>query len=368
MAKASVCGMEAEDTREGEEMVGKKAGSGVGSRFLDFEHFGLRDRHTPSPYESFESDLWGIVLAGGEGKRFKDLAVSLYGYPRCKQYCAVVGKRSMIQHTLSRAEFLIRPERVVVVVNRDHEKDVQEQLGDRPPGTIVFQPRNRDTAAGVLLPLTYVAKRDPDALVVILPSDHFILEEDRFMAYVLRAKRLIERERDLCILLGIDAEGPETNYGWIEPADAGGAQDLFRVSAFYEKPDRGRAELLYHTGCLWNTLVLVARADTFLGMYKEQLPDLYKRFERVARVLETSREKEILEEAYATMPALNISESLLQRNPENLRTLRVSGVLWSDWGSSARVRQTLERIGRLDELVMRLAKRHDDPELFLDEN
>lgn len=314
-----------------------------------------------------EPGVWAIVLAGGNGERFKELAEKLYGYPRCKQYCAILGGRSMIQHTLARAEYLIAPERTLVVVSEDHRKEVLEQLADRHDRTILFQPRNRETAAGVLLPLTWIARRDPDAVVVILPSDHFVLEEARFMAYVLRAKRLVELTQSLCVLLGMDAEAPETSYGWIEPLGQVERTGMLRVKAFYEKPDRGIAEYLYRSGCLWNTLVLVARAATLLQMYKEHLRDLYERFHSLAPLLGTVEEKDALTEAYATMPAISISHGLFQNNPANLRALRVSGVLWSDWGSPNRVRQTLERIGRLYELASRLVERGCKPEEVLGE-
>ncbi|MBI2350710.1 MAG: NTP transferase domain-containing protein, partial [Deltaproteobacteria bacterium] len=220
-----------------------------------------------------------MVLAGGDGERFKELAVGLYGYPRSKQYCTIIGARSMIQHTLDRAEFLIPPGRIVVVVNRDHDEEVREQLAERPQRTVLFQPQNRDTAAGVLLPLTWIARRNPDATVVILPSDHFILEEGRFMAHVLWAKRLVDREPGLCILLGMDAEAPETGYGWIEPGGGRQTGGAAVVKTFYEKPDPALAEELYIKGCLWNTLVMVSKAQTLLGMYKSHLLDLYYRFQ-----------------------------------------------------------------------------------------
>ena len=326
-----------------------------------------QDMNHPRLWGRPEPGVWAIVLAGGNGERFKELAEKLYGYPRCKQYCAILGGRSMIQHTLARTEYLIPPERTLVVVSEDHREEVLEQLADRHDRTILFQPQNRDTAAGVLLPLTWIARRDPEAVVVILPSDHFVLEEARFMAYVLRAKRLVEMTQSLCVLLGMDAETPETSYGWIEPLNLAERTGVLRVKGFYEKPAPPMAECLYRSGCLWNTLVMVARAATLLQMYKEHLPDVYRCFHRLAPLLGTVEEKDALEEAYATMPAISISHGLLQRNPANLRALRVSGVLWSDWGSPNRVRQTLERIGRLYELASRLAERGYKPEAVLGE-
>jgi mannose-1-phosphate guanylyltransferase len=328
--------------------------------------FSGRSRDDLGLRKVLEPGLWGIVLAGGEGERFKELAEKLCGYPRPKQYCAVLGRRSMIQHTLARAEFLMPPERIVVVANESHRTEVQEQFGGRPQGTILFQPQNRETAAGVLLPLTWIGRQDSEAVVVILPSDHFVLEEKRFMAHVRWAKRFIEKEaQEVCVLLGIPAEAPETSYGWIEPLDETRGAGLSRVRAFWEKPDLWMAEYMYRFGWLWNTLVLVARVRTLLQMYKEYLPDLYWCFQRIAPLVGTREETEALREAYAATPAISISQGILQRNPVNLRTLKVRKVLWSDWGSSARVRQTVERIGRLHELASRLAGRGHDPEMIL---
>lgn len=309
--------------------------------------------------------LWGIVLAGGEGERLRGLSEKLAGYPCPKQYCSILGEHSMIQHTLARAESLIPPQQILVVAGKGHQKEIEEQLPHRPRGTILFQPRNRETAPGVLLPLTWIARWDPRAIVVILPSDHFILEEARFMAHVRRATVLIEQAQECCILLGVDPDAPETGYGWIEPLPAEEGEGLYRVRGFYEKPDRVMAARLYQAGCLWNTLVVVAKVATLLQLYRAYLPDLYDRFQRIAPVLGTAGEREALEEVYAGMPAINISRSLFQENPPNLRTLRVTGVLWSDWGSPRRIRQTLERIGRLPELALKLLRRGHNPEEVL---
>ena len=314
-----------------------------------------------------EPGLWGIVLAGGEGERVKALSEKLTGYPCPKQYCTILGDRSMIQQTLARAEMVIPPEQILVVAGKGHRKEVSDQLANRFRGTILFQPQNRETAPGILLPLIYIAQCDPQAVVVVLPSDHFILEEARFMAHVRRAKRLVDDARDFCILLGIDSESPETGYGWIEPFGEAGWDGLFCVKGFHEKPDRLTAQQLYRARCLWNTLVLLARAETLLQMYQRYLPNLYDHFQRIAPVLGTVKEQDTLEEAYARMSAVSISHGILQRNPPNLRVLRVTGVLWSDWGSATRIRQTLERIGRLQELTYRLARRGHDPDQVLGE-
>jgi mannose-1-phosphate guanylyltransferase len=122
--------------------------------------------------------LWGIILAGGEGKRLQPFIQACLGCDRPKQYCAFIDNCSMLRRTIRRAERIISPERLLTVVINPHLPYVKQQLCDRPSETIIVQPCNRETAPGILLPLLHVYQRDPQAIVAILPSDHFILEEE----------------------------------------------------------------------------------------------------------------------------------------------------------------------------------------------
>src|SRR5207247_4854391 len=116
---------------------------------------------------------WSIVLAGGEGERLKPFVRSWLGEAVPKQYCTFTGTRTLLEHTLDRAARIASAERTVTVVARGHERWTRELLGRGHPGLVVRQPANRDTAAGIFLPLTYVRAADPEAVVAILPSDHF---------------------------------------------------------------------------------------------------------------------------------------------------------------------------------------------------
>ena len=143
-----------------------------------------QDRESARPRSSRveREHCWGIVLAGGEGKRLQPFIRACLGCDRPKQYCAFIHNRSMLRHTLLRAERIIPPEHLLTVVIYPHLPYVREELYDRPSETIIVQPYNLDTAPGILLPLLHVHQRDPEAIVIILPSDHFILEEEPFMA------------------------------------------------------------------------------------------------------------------------------------------------------------------------------------------
>ncbi len=293
--------------------------------------------------------LWSVILAGGEGERVRPLIQRWLGRHRPKQYCTFVGTRSMFQHTLDRAAALTPAPRMVTVISRSHRREAFSQLDGRQAGTVLLQPKNRDTAAGIFLPLTYVKAYDPKARVAIFPSDHFVHPEDWFLETVAAAARAAERLHDRVVLLGVRADSAEPEYGWIRPARflaLEGAHPVRAVSAFLEKPTRAEAEEHMARGALWNTLVLTAKVSTLWEMGRRCFPDLVSRFDRLESVIGTSEEGRVLEQTYHDMPALNFSRDLLEHLPECVAVMELRDVLWSDWGKPERIAETIQRIGR----------------------
>src|SRR2546427_9982657 len=109
---------------------------------------------------------WSIILAGGDGERLRSLTERWFGYHKPKQYCAFTGTRSMLQHTLDRADVLTTPERRVTVIGRSHLWTAPRQLWEGNTGKLLVQPANRDTAAGMVLGLAYVRSQQPQGRVV----------------------------------------------------------------------------------------------------------------------------------------------------------------------------------------------------------
>ncbi|MBZ0168088.1 Nucleotidyl transferase [Candidatus Methylomirabilis lanthanidiphila] len=291
--------------------------------------------------------LWGIVLAGGEGKRLQSFIRSQFGTDRPKQYCRLFGGRSMLRHTLCRAEQLIPRERLVTVATRPHLPYAQEELYDRPPGTVIVQPSNRETGPGILLPLLHILQRDPKALVVLLPADHFIVEEARFMAYVEKAATFVATAPACLVLLGVEPKRPEPQYGWIEAGEIFGRHDsteFYRVRRFREKPGPQVAQTLYLNGGLWNTMVVVGRAWWLLSLFKMLTPELFRLFNRFGFHLGSPQEAAAVEQIYARLPAVDFSQTILTKYPSRLAVLQVKDVYWSDWGNPAQVRQDLNRL------------------------
>jgi mannose-1-phosphate guanylyltransferase len=301
--------------------------------------------------------LWGIVLAGGEGTRVRNFLTQLCGGRGIKQFCAVTGRRSMLEHTLARAERLIPRERMLIVVSTHHRPEVEAQLAHWPSANVIFQPANRDTAPGILLPLAHVSQRDPFATVAVFPSDHFLVEEARFMSFVERAAEETRRFRRGVTLLGMTPTAVEEGYGWIEPGTKAHGRDTLAVRRFYEKPSLLRTHDLLRRGALLNTFVCVSRADTIWELVRQAAPDLYQGFRVIRRALPTPRAEEVIAKAYGTMQPVNFSSAVCEPLAARLRVLPVPDVGWSDWGSAERILASLQRIGKLEECLVRLRRR-----------
>jgi mannose-1-phosphate guanylyltransferase len=254
----------------------------------------------------------------------------------------------MLRHTIARAERLIPHKRLLTVVTRQHFDYAREELHDRSPETVIVQPINRDTGPGILLPLLHVYRRDPKAVVALLPSDHFISEEDRFMASVETAASFATAYPDRPILLGVEPNRSETEYGWIEAGEVVGqcrGKELHLVRRFWEKPDLHTAHGLYLNGCLWNTMVLIGQAGTLLSLFVRLTPRLFIALHRICSSLGLPQQADALEKVYSDLPAINFSQEILTRSSHRLGVLRVKGIYWNDWGNPEQVRHDIARFG-----------------------
>jgi mannose-1-phosphate guanylyltransferase len=296
-----------------------------------------------------EQQLWGIVLAAGEGTRVREFLQQLCGGRGIKQFCVITGQRSLLQHTLARVERLIPRERILVVVSQDHRAEVQQQLAQWPAHNIVFQPANRDTGPGILLALAQVTHRDPQAIVAVFPSDHFIIDEERFMATVTQAVGEVRRFPREPLLLGMTPDRTEEGYGWIESAAAGVGRESRAVRKFWGRPVLTEARALLARGALWNTFVFVVQTTTLWWMFRQTTPDLYHTFEMIRVMQNSSHAALFTTHAYETLRALNFFSGVCEPVASWFRVLPVPECGWSDWDCQERILTSLRRIGQSHE-------------------
>jgi mannose-1-phosphate guanylyltransferase len=294
------------------------------------------------------ASAWAVVLAGGEGTRLRSVTRAIAGDDRPKQYVPLISGDSLLQQTLTRAARLSPAERTVVVSQRHHTAWLARQVGGHRGLRLLLQPENRDTAAGVLLPIYWIAARDPEATVVVYPSDHFVLEDDAFLAHVAEVADFVNRQRDGIVLLGARATEPDTEYGWIEPGDVIGTTasgSICRVARFREKPTPQAAAMCLAREWLWNTFVMVAKAKTLVSVADVVLPELHRRLAAVTPFFGTRREAWALERAYASLPRHNFSETILASGLPFLSVSALPSLTWSDLGTPQRLLKLLRTLG-----------------------
>lgn len=299
--------------------------------------------------------LWGLILAAGDGKRLQDFIRQTRGADLPKQFVGFTGELSMLEQTFRRAEHLIRPEQILTIVGRHHlqHDEVKRQLAGRDADTIIVQPQNKETGPGVLLPLLHLYKRDPHAIVAMFPSDHFILQEERFMEHVALAAQAVAHDPTQIVMLALEPHTPESEYGYILPRLTDGEINLWgtrRTAGFIEKPNQQLAQELIRAGGLWNTMIMVFKVRTVLDMMCRLCPATYYRFVDIFDSIGTPMEAKAVEALYEKIEAMNFSKDFLEkvsdRMPAAIAVLPVLGVYWSDWGSPDRLVQTLELLER----------------------
>jgi mannose-1-phosphate guanylyltransferase len=276
------------------------------------------------------SALWTVVLAAGSGRR---LAEVTGGVP--KQFWRPDGRTSLLDQTLDRFSPVAPASRTIAIVDAGHRPWVADgRLADRVD-TLVFQPEDRGTAAGVLLGLLPLLASDPNAIVVVTPSDHGVADDGRFRQGVLDAVRRVQSRGDV-VLFGVEAESPRSDYGWIS-TDGEPRSDRFRpVASFVEKPDAGVAARLLEGGALWNTMVVVARAGALADLFARLLPGLFDVFANALR-LRPTRRGGFLAGAYPALPRHDFSRDILTHARPLSAYVWPASVGWSDLGTPDRL-------------------------------
>jgi len=307
-----------------------------------------RPTTTPTPTSGMQARLWSIVLAGGQGTRLHSLVHRLLGEKRPKQFTALADGRSMLQQTLGRSARLVPAERTVVVSLREQARYLHEDLGGREAPRVLLQPDDRGTAAGILFPAHWIARRDSAAAVVVLPSDHFVREEAIFVQRIQEAAAFVDRHPEWIVLLGAPPSEPETEYGWIEPGDPVGwtaGRPVRQVRRFVEKPPANLAQACLEAGALWNTLVFVARAGALVEVGRQFLWRLHAALEGVPVSAEGEVERRALKRAYAGVPRADFSTAILENCAPILGVLDMTGVTWHDLGSPRRLLRVMSQVG-----------------------
>lgn len=277
---------------------------------------------------------YAVVLAGGSGTRFWPLSRR----KRPKQLLALFGRRSLLEETLARIRGLIPPERTFVFTNELLRAEIVRRVCRRdgiPAAHVVAEPAARNTAPTIGLAAHEVLARDPEGLMVVLPSDHVILKPGAFRQ-ALRAACALARGEGQSVILGIRPTRPDTGYGYLglgSPVARIAGQRLYRVEKFEEKPNLKLARRYLASGrYLWNAGMFIWRASTVLENFKRYQPRMAFDLARMA-VAGGVRARSTFRRLYPKLKKISIDYALMEKITGVYAVAADLG--WSDVGSWA---------------------------------
>src|SRR5437867_1927769 len=296
--------------------------------------------------------LHAVILAGGSGTRLWPL--SRAHYP--KQFLQLLGTYTLLQQTVLRLGESVSPERLWVVTGKEQECVVRSQLSNLPglsgdKAQVLVEPLPRDTAAAVGLAAVHLRRRDPQAVMAVLPADHWIEHQRAFVALLPVAAGLARQS--VLVTLGVVPDRPETGYGYIRRGASVAAyraslpdgQEAYLVEQFVEKPDvRTAQQYLASSAYYWNAGIFLWQASTILEEIAVFLPALYQGLEEIARRLDSDNAADTLAAVYPRLESVSIDSGVLEKSARLV--VVPADIGWSDLGDWAAIHRLSRRDAR----------------------
>jgi mannose-1-phosphate guanylyltransferase len=271
-----------------------------------------------------------LIMAGGAGTRF--WPKSRERHP--KQLLPIIGDGTMLQNTVRRLQPLVPAENIFVISNHVQHPVIAAQLPMLPAENIIVEPRSKNTAPCIGLGALMLRKREPNGVMVVLPSDHLISDDEIFRETLLNAAK-IAAEEEILITIGIPPSYPATGYGYIQFSDeriSAGQATAYRVKTFAEKPNLETARRFLDSGdFLWNSGIFVWRIPVILAQIEEHLPHLHDGLLEIAQYLDRQEQNQIIDRVYQQIKSISIDYGVMEK-AQNVVVLR-SEFGWNDLGS-----------------------------------
>ena len=294
-----------------------------------------------------KSSCYSVILAGGKGTRFWPLSRS----QRPKQLLKLFGSKTLISETAARVLPLGGPRRTLVVTVREQFDALRRELRGLPKNNFIVEPVGKNTAPCIGLAALEVAHREPAAVMIVLPADHWVPDVNAFRRTLQHAVRLA-REHDQLVTVGMRPAYPETGYGYIlkgDPVENGAGQRAFHVKRFKEKPSRVAAQALIRRGSLWNAGIFICKAAALLELIRRYQPVIWQRLEAIKKAAGGKsltglgpRHRSRIAREYARMPSISIDHAVVENAASDRRVLTLEGNFgWNDIGSWAAVYRML---------------------------
>jgi len=284
-----------------------------------------------------KNNQYGIIMAGGIGSRF--WPESTPEMP--KQFLDLLGNgKSFLQQTFERLQKLMPTEQIYILTNERYRDLIKKQLPEISDRQIIAEPVMRNTAPAILYAAKKIYQINPDANLLIAPSDHYIANEEKFIQNVQTCYETTANQ-DVLMTLGIVPHSPNTGYGYIQ-YDAKTTTPVKKVLRFTEKPDFQTAtEFLSKGNYLWNAGIFIWRAKTILDAFKQLLPEMYKILSKNDDIYNSPIEKDFIKKNFPLLDNISIDYGILEK-AQNVFVLPAEFV-WNDLGTWNAVYEQLKQ-------------------------
>jgi len=283
-------------------------------------------------------NFYAVIMAGGIGSRF--WPISRTAHP--KQFIDILGTgKTLIQNTYERFLKIVPAENIYIVTNDIYVDLVKEQLPDISPDQVLGEPIMRNTAPCIAYACHKISMKNPDAAIVVSPSDHLILNTDEFINDINKSLEVTSRNNCL-ITLGIKPSRPDTGYGYIQFTNQTLEDNFHKVKTFTEKPNLELAKTFVQSGeFLWNAGIFVWSAASILKAFEQYLPDMNDIFKEGGQFFNTEGEYAFIQNAYYQCTNISIDYGIMEK-ADNVYVLPTD-FGWSDLGTWASVYELAEK-------------------------
>ena len=268
-----------------------------------------------------------IIMSGGVGSRFWPFSKE----NKPKQFLDFFGSgRSLLQSTYDRFEKIVLPENIYIVTNDAYADMTKMQLPELIDNQLLLEPMRRNTAPAIAFATFRIKALNPNANIIVAPSDHLILKEDEFIADMQKGLQFVS-ENPVLLTLGITPSRPETGYGYIQ-VDNEENSGIHKVKAFTEKPNLELATKFMESGeFVWNSGIFIWNVNSVLQAFEKYLPDISLKFNEGKDLFNTPSEKKFIDESFPFCPNVSIDYGIMEK-ADNVY-VNISNFGWSDLGT-----------------------------------
>ncbi|WP_294371756.1 mannose-1-phosphate guanylyltransferase [uncultured Clostridium sp.] len=274
--------------------------------------------------------LCALIMAGGKGTRFWPLSTE----EKPKQFLNLLGSRTMIQMTIDRIRSIIPMENIFICTVSAYVGLVKEQVPEIPEENIIIEPEGRNTAPCIILSSIIINRKFKDAVMVVLPSDHLIKNNDEFRNIILNCNEFLKKNRNALITIGMKPDRSETGYGYIkydEKPEQIINKSFLKVKRFIEKPELKKAESYLRDGnYLWNGGIFLWRISGILNETREYCPEIYEELKNIKNVNQNELDMAV-KDKYLKVKSISIDYAVLEKSKEIYVVPAAIG--WDDIGT-----------------------------------